>query len=309
MTLATSAKRLLLGAAVLCGITVIPSVSAGVNNITGSIFVIVMENTNWSQIKGRTRNAPYINSLLKNAQASYANNYNNPPNNHPSEPNYIWIEAGTNYGIANDSDPTNPANQIKGKDHLAKQLSAKGVGWVTYQENISGTTCPLSSSYPYAAKHNPFVFFDDTTDNFSTSSSTCIAHVRPFGELSGALDANTVAKYVFVTPNLCDDMHDSCSPTRNRIKQGDNWLKSVVPTIMASNAYKNNGALIITWDEAATGDGPIGFILLSPQAKGNGYSNKIYYTHSSLLRTLEENMGVPLLNDAANQVDLSDLLK
>ncbi len=286
----------------------VPAAQAGVSNITGSIFVIVMENTNWSSIKG-SANAPFINKLLTGAHTSYATNYNNPPNNHPSEPNYIWMEAGTNYGITNDNDPTHAANQIKGKDHLAKQLDTKGVSWTTYQESITGTTCPLSSSGEYAAKHNPFVFFDDTTNNFSTSSAVCIQHVRPFSELPKALKNNTVSKYVYITPNLCHDMHDSCSPTNNRIKQGDNWLKSVLPKIVASQAYKNNGAVMITWDEAAIGDGPIGFILMSPQAKGNGYNNKIYYTHSSLLRTLEENMGVPLLNDAASQADLSDLLK
>jgi hypothetical protein len=302
-------KPALASAAVLAGMTTATTASAGVSNITGTIFVIVMENTNWSQIKGKKTTAPYINSLLTNAQASYANDYNNPPNNHPSEPNYIWIDAGTNYGVTTDNDPTNPKNQIKGKNHFSKQLDTAGISWTAYEENITGTTCPLSSSGEYAAKHNPFVFFDDTTDNFTTTSPTCIKHVRPFTEMAGALTNNTVSKYVFITPNLCDDMHDSCAPTHNRIKQGDTWLKGVVPQIMASNAYKNNGALMITWDEANTGDGPIGFILLSPQAKGKGYSNSIYYTHSSLLRTLEENTNQPLLNDAASQVDVSDLLK
>lgn len=307
MKMVNKIKAAALMTGVIAGLGV-PAAQAGVSNITGSIFVIVMENTNWSSIKGSSK-APYINSLLTGAQTSYATNYNNPPNNHPSEPNYIWMDAGTNYGITNDNDPTNKANQLVGKSHFAKQLDTAGISWTAYAENITGTTCPLSTSGQYAPKHVPFVFFDDTTDNFSTSSPTCIKHVRPFTEMAGALTANTVSKYVFVTPNLCDDMHDSCSPTFNRIKQGDNWLKTVVPQITASNAYKNNGALIITWDEAATGDGPIGFILMSPQAKGNGYNNKIYYTHSSLLRTLEENTGQALLNDAASQVDVSDLLK
>jgi phosphatidylinositol-3-phosphatase len=114
---------------------------------------------------------------------------------------------------------------------------------------------------------------------------------------------------VFITPNLCDDMHDSCSPIRNRIKQGDNWLKTVVPMITSSAAYNNNGALFITWDEAASGDGPIGFIALSPKARSNGYSNNIFYTHGSLLRSLEEIFGLPLLNDAAAETDLEDLFE
>jgi hypothetical protein len=51
-------------------------------------------------------------------------------------------------------------------------------------------------------------------------------------------------------------------------------------------------------------------IVLSPDAKGGGYSNTIHYTHSSTLRTVEEIFGVtPLLGDAANATDLSDLFK
>ena len=308
MKQASTLSALLLCAGLACIATGAHASTTGMTGVTGTVFVIVMENQNWSNIKGSS-NAPYINSLLTNSQASYAKAYFNPPGNHPSEPNYLWIEAGANFGIRNDNDPTNTANQVWGQDHLVKQLGVKGVTWKTYQENITGTTCPLSSSGLYAAKHNPFVFFDDVTNGFQSNSPVCLAHVRPFGELTSDLAAGTTPRYAFITPNLCDDMHNSCSPTRNQIKQGDNWLKTVVPMITGSSAYKNNGALIITWDEASSGDGPIGFILLSPKAKGNGYSNSIHYTHGSLLASLEEIYGVPLLNDAGAETDLSDLFQ
>jgi hypothetical protein len=65
---------------------------------------------------------------------------------------------------------------------------------------------------------------------------------------------------------------------------------------------------LITWDEGEGGDGPIGMIVLSPFAKGNGYSNSIHYTHGSTLRTLQGIFGItPLIRDAANQTDLNDL--
>ena len=86
------------------------------------------------------------------------------------------------------------------------------------------------------------------------------------------------------------------------------WLSAEVPKVLASQAYANNGALLITWDEAENGDGPIGMIVLSPKAKGGGYQNSIHYTHSSALRSLQEIFGVtPLLGDAASATDLSDL--
>src|SRR5437868_5051805 len=64
------------------------------------VFLILMENNNWSSIKGNP-SAPYINQLLK--MGAHAQQYFTPL--HPSEPNYIWFEAGTNFGILNDADP------------------------------------------------------------------------------------------------------------------------------------------------------------------------------------------------------------
>jgi hypothetical protein len=91
------------------------------------------------------------------------------------------------------------------------------------------------------------------------------------------------------------------------VATGDTWLKTAVPAILASQAYKDNGVLFITWDESEGGEFPIGMIVLSPLAKGKGYVGSHKYFHSSLLRTEEEIFGVPLLRDAANQENLSDL--
>ncbi len=166
------------------------------------------------------------------------------------------------------------------------------------------------------------VFFDDVTDTNSPSSQYCIDHVRPFSELQADLDAGTVARYNFITPDLCHDMHGSvgvgtlgftfnCLPlVSNLVQRGDDWLASVVPRIMASEAYQDGGALFITWDESEGGDQPIGMIVLSPHAKGHGYVNQEHYTHSSTLRTVQEIFGVgPYLRDAKNATNLSDLFR
>jgi len=66
--------------------------------------IILMENKNWFMIKDNPL-APYINgALLPNA--SHTEVYFNPPFNHPSLPNYLWLEAGTNFGIYNDGPPS-----------------------------------------------------------------------------------------------------------------------------------------------------------------------------------------------------------
>jgi phosphatidylinositol-3-phosphatase len=283
------------------------TVPAGVPGKTiKTVFLIMMENHNWSDIKG-SPSAPYINNTIL-PMASHTEQYYNPPGNHPSEPNYLWLEAGTNFGVTNDDDPA--ANHQSTKLHLVTLLTAAHITWKSYQEDISGTECPLTSTGAYAPKHNPMVFFDDVTNTNDPHSAYCIAHVRPYRELGTDLQQNTVARYNFITPNLCDDMHDTCRPLNDPVKQGDSWLAQNLPTILNSEAYQNGGIVFITWDEGEGGDGPIGMIVLSPDAKGGGYSNTIHYTHSSTLLTLEEIFGVtPLLGDAAHATDLSDLFK
>jgi len=283
------------------------STAAPSNHSIKTVWVIVMENEDWSLIKG-SKFAPYINGTILPA-ASHTEQYFNPPRIHPSLPNYLWMEAGTGFGIADDRSPL--VNSQSTSEHLVtllKNAPGGGIEWRAYQENISGKECPLSDRYPYVVKHNAFVYFDDVTNRRNPSSAYCIEHVRPFEELGKDLANHRVARYNFITPNSCNDMHDSCSPLRNRIAQGDTWLARYLPDILNSQEFSEGGAVFVTWDEGEKADGPIGMIVLSPSAKGGGYSNSIHYDHGALLRTLEEIFGVtPYLGNAANQPDLSDL--
>src|SRR5438045_9282905 len=111
-----------------------------------TVFIILMENHNWTGGKGRTSikgnpSAPYINNTLL-PMASHAEQYFNPPGIHPSLPNYLWLEAGMNFGILNDNAPS--SNHQSTTSHFSTQLKNAGISWKTYQENISGATCPLT---------------------------------------------------------------------------------------------------------------------------------------------------------------------
>ncbi|HWF20354.1 MAG TPA: alkaline phosphatase family protein [Verrucomicrobiae bacterium] len=267
-----------------------------------TVFVILMENNNWSNIKGNPA-APYINSLLP--RASHCEQYTSVY--HPSLPNYLWLEAGTNFGISDDNDPSSDHQSTT--NHLVTLLNNAGITWKAYEEGIPGTNVPLlNTSSGYAVRHDPFAYFDDITGTNNPNYAYGIAHIRPFTELVGDLASNHVARYNFITPNVCDDMHDTCAPLNNSVLQGDNWLSNNLPIILGSEAYLNGGAVFITWDESEGGTYPIGMIVLSPYARGSGYSNTVSYTHSSTLRTMQEIFGVtPLLRDAANATDLSDL--
>jgi phosphatidylinositol-3-phosphatase len=389
--------RLLTRLAVIATAASLASVSASAQEIK-TVFVIAMENHNWTQPANQftggiqqiyqNPNAPFINSLVNGTasalingstvnisqQVSYATAYHNVlatasgnnPHIHPSEPNYIWAEAGSNLGVLNDSNPyasSGPTNQNTNQ-HLTAFLTKAGKAWKSYQEDtdltaVSGqlTNVPLpkdqwsvplssfsgvfgsgvnqyngSSQYNYAAKHNPQVFFTDTNGgNNSTPSNPLSANYAPLQQLATDLANGTVADYNWITPNQYNDMHTALSGGYKgltgdpaKILQGDDFLSQVVPMIMASSAYQNNGVIVIWFDEAESdgvaGDNgddfnhTIGEIIISPLAHQNvnglPYGSSLNYSHSSDLRTWQEVFHVgPLLRHAENALDLSDLFQ
>jgi phosphatidylinositol-3-phosphatase len=283
-----------------------------------TVFLIMMENHDWSTIHG-SGSAPYINNTLFHT-AAHAEKYKTPTGNHPSEPNYIWLESGGNLGITTDDDPS--SNHQATTDHLTTHLEAAGDTWKAYAEGISGTDCPQADTGLFVVRHTPMLFFDDVTNNGSTTSQHCIQHVRPYSELATDLSANTVARYNFITPNVCHDMHGqttdgfTCNifdPSTDLIQLGDTWLSTEIPKIMASAAYQNGGVIFVVWDEGdesglgSADDGPMPFFAISSKAKP-GYAGNVAYTHSSTLRSVQEILGIsPFMRDAGNASDLSDL--
>ena len=340
------------------------------------VFVIALENHNFTQPSSYTATgqlfgnpaASYINSLVtpgnaNAAQVSYASHYNNVIYNgstvHPSEPNYVWAEAGKP-GPLNDADPY-PAN-IVNSPSLSATLAAAGKSWKSYQEDIdlarngsggltntvlnsSQYTVPLSSfsgtsadytnayngshQYNYAAKHNPQVFFTATNGGNDPSTANPQAqNYAPLQQLQADLAANTVADYNWITPDQYNDMHTALkngftyngvhyTGDQAEIAQGDNFLSQIIPMIMASQAYQDNGAIVI-WNDEDEGDNAGtdsqfsgAEIVISPLAKGNAYNSTVSLNHSSDLLTMQEIFGVTgtHLGDAANATDLSDLFK
>lgn len=267
-----------------------------------TVFMIVMENKTWSDIRGNT-NCPYLNSLLP--QASYCENYTSPNNVHPSEPNYIWFEAGDDFGFRSDHGPA--IDRIGSTNHLVTQLFQAGIEWRGYMESLPyGRTGTNDGPYEYLARHNPFAYFDDITTNYDY----CTNHIRPYAEFPGDLAAGRVGRYNFITPNRYNDMHDAL-PESDPISQGDDWLASELPRILNSAAFSNNGAIFITFDENdLSDDHAIPMIVLSPLAKGGGYASYAPYDHSSTLRTMQEIFGVrPFLGGATFASPLNDLFK
>jgi phospholipase C len=270
---------------------------------SGTVFTIVMENHSVSEILGNA-SAPFINSLAAtNAVArGYHDSYV-----HPSEPNYLWMVAGQNFGILDDADPA--SHSIDSTSHIADQLELAGLSWKTYQESM-GDPCGLVSHGRYAAKHNPFVYFDDINGwdgKAFQASQRCIDHVVDYTQLDVDIANKTIPKYAFITPNLDNDMHDAS------IAVGDAWLQNEITKIQATDNYKNGGVIFLLWDEGGglfAGDDPP-FIAISPYASP-GFVSKVSYDTSSYLKTVQHILGVDPLpcaatNTAATVKSMDDL--
>jgi acid phosphatase len=119
--------------------------------------------------------------------------------------------------------------------------------------------CTGKNAGKYAVKHNPFVYFPGVTGN----KASCAARVVPFTQLGEDLkSASGLPSYAFISPNMCNDMHD-CPVTT-----GDAWLSRQVPNILASPAFTSqNSLLVIVWDEGDDQSNKVSTIFAGPAAK------------------------------------------
>jgi len=237
---------------------------------------------------------------------------------------------------------------------VANQLTSAGDTWKGYMEDMGNVpareaaTCghptvgspdTTEKAVPgdgYATRHDPFVYFHSIIDD----TALCNAHVVPLGTTAGTLPAGapagttglatdlesvaTTPNVSFITPNLCNDGHDA--PCTNQTGSAsaltniDAFLQQWVPRITASPAFKKDGLLEVTFDEADTGDatsccnempgpaapqpgitgpggGRIGTVLVSPFIKG-GTVSTVPYNHYSSLATIETLFGLSRLGQA-----------
>lgn len=250
------------------------------------VFVIVMENNEYGNIIGSGA-APYINSLANSY--GLATNYYGA--SHPSLPNYLALTAGSTFGITSDC-----TTCYVNATNIADQVEASGRSWKAYMEDMP-SPCYTGASYAnYAMKHAPFMYYND----IRTNAARCAAHVVPFTQFSADMSSGNVPNFVWITPNMCDDMHDCAVST------GDNWLRSVVPTITGSAAFRNGGVLFITWDEGSssagccgdTAGGHVATLVISPRSIP-GYRSGVAENHYGLLRTVEDALRLSHLNAAS----------
>jgi bisphosphoglycerate-independent phosphoglycerate mutase (AlkP superfamily) len=139
------------------------------------------------------------------------------------------------------------------------------------------------------------VFFKDVAGNPpSKTNAYCVAHSKPYSSFAADLAANNLADYVFITPNLCNDMHGATGcPNSNTIQAGDAWLQAELPRIITW-ANTHSAVIFLTWDEGSS-------------TSKIPYAGTLSYTHSSIVKSVEEILGLPILATVSTANDLADL--
>jgi phosphatidylinositol-3-phosphatase len=247
------------------------------------IAVIVMENEEYGDIIG-SPSAPYINRLARRyglALRMYAIS-------HPSLPNYLALTGGSTFGI--DSDCTDCSVAASS---IVDQLQTAHVSWKAYMEGLPHPCFTGPGAGDYAKKHDPFVYYT----RVSRDAARC-SHVVPLSQLTADERARTAPRLVWITPDLCHDMHD-CD-----VATGDRFLAGLVPPLL--RALGPRALLIITWDEGSSDDGccrlasggHITTIVAGPLARPHARL-RTPTDHYSVLQTIEDLFRLRRLRGAA----------
>jgi len=259
----------------------------------GHVFVVVMENRTAPGVYGPGA-TPYLRALA--ARYSVATDYL--AVRHPSLPNYLALLGGGTFGVASDC-----AACYVSAQNLVDQLEAAHVSWGAYMEGLPRPGFLAGSWWPglYAAKHDPFVYFRDIR-----ASRARRDRIRPLRDLWPALAGGSVPRFAWITPDLCHDMHTCPSLA------GDDWLRLVLPRILASRAWRDGGVLFLTWDEGGSGSKPAGgrvaLIAISPMSVPHGRDPRPA-GHYALLHTIEAAFGVGCLGHACRAPVLTGLFR
>jgi phosphatidylinositol-3-phosphatase len=326
------------------------------------VFVIMLSDQPYASVFGPSSPSPYLSQTLEHRGELLVRYY---AVAHEQLANAIALisgqgptaETASNCPTYSDIAPATVGadEQVTGQgcvypsstQTLPGQLTAKHLTWRAYLEGMdegassgadgacghpalgaAGGGAPIPAATPpagltYATFRNPFVYFHSLID-----SSACASNDVGLDKLAGDLtNAKGTPSFSYIVPDLCHDASPTpcASGAPAGLPAAEGFLKQVVPEILHSKAYKENGLLAITTDQAPSsgefadsssccgqpqfpnlpapssalgpeGGGQVGALLLSPFIK-QGVSQEPY-NHFSLLRTIEDLFGLPHLGYA-----------
>ncbi len=259
-------------------------------------MVIMMENETYASVIGNS-SLPYLNGTLASHYQVLLQAF---AVGHPSLPNYLELLSGSTWGVSSDCAP---GPNCEGGPSLPNQLDQAGISWGGYMESMpvagyAGGDTGGDDGFGYslyAQHHNPFVYFPSLTSELST-------HVKPLTDMVADLNSANPPAFVWVSPNMLDDMHDGPLTT------GDSWLSQQIPAIQATKWYQAGGTILVMWDEGRDSDssgiaggigGHVAGIVIS-QALAGSPPEATPVDQAGILHSIERTYGLAYLNDAAD---------
>lgn len=315
----SSSARLLLAAAVAAAAVVSGAATASAapgraaGNHYDHVFVIVEENHSFSDVIGNPA-APNLNALA--AQYGLATNYF--AVTHPSEPNYVALLGGSPFNV--NSDNAYYVQQVHAPS-LISELDHAHVSWKAYLQSLphpgyQGICYPASCNGApdkdplYVSKH-------DGIQNFTTSLNRADwSRQVPIGQLGADLRSGHVPAFSWVIPDECHDQHgdppyciDSGTPggsdpqDQRLVAVGDAYLGQLVGQITHASFWgQGNNAIDIVYDEGdnnTNGGGQVANVVITSHGPRH-LKDPTAYSHYSLLRTIQDNFGVPCLQHSCD---------
>ncbi len=265
------------------------------------VYLVMLENQNYADIMNGSM--PYLDSLAR----EYATSANYFANTHPSIGNYFMLTTGA---IVTNNDFF--GGEVSA-DNLVRELKASGKSWKSYAQSLPSVGF-RGNKYPYMRRHNPFVYFTDV-QNSETERNNLV----PLEQFTADLNTGQLADFVYLLPDLKHDMHD-CPGWNSRLcrlsakqRAADDWLKGWLQPLLESDRFKDDGLVIITFDESGNdgrhGGGLIPCVMLGPKVK-RGYTSHALCQHQNALRTICDALGVKSCPGAAASAEpMSDFFQ
>ena len=264
---------------------------------SGHVVLVIEENHGFSDVY--PSGMPW---LVWQAQTNgaIADNFSSPINNTGSLGAYLWLSSGTTesqFGC-NGGGCSNPITD----DNIFRELDMRGINWKVYAQSLPAVGYVGDGPSPYLKRHNPAVWYSSVLDNPSD-----LQRVVPFTQFSQDLKSNNLPEYSIIIPDAMNDAHDGT------LAQADSFLQANINPLLQSSYFQSgeDGILFLTFDECGSGEnGSCGAhvfsALLGPLVK-HGYVSSTAYSHSDMLRTIEDTLGLqPYFGAAASARDMTD---
>ena len=274
-------------------ITVGQTPSSGGVPASNHVYVVVLENHSYSDVIGSSL-MPNLNRMANNY--GLATNYF--ADTHPSIGNYFEMTAGQI--ITNDDSFSSTVSA----DNIVRHLLSAGKTWKEYSESIPNVGYTGGDFGTYLQHHNPLSYFSDVRGTAQANN------LVPFSQLQADINGGSLPNFGFIVPNSCDDAHDCGLDT------ADTWLQNkLFNTLLQAPPFQSggDGLLIVVFDEADSSDstnggGYVAAVLIGPKVK-NGFQSTTFYQHESLLRTVNDALGLSNFGDATSAPNMGEFFK